>query len=168
MVGEQDLIKILSDQNFEFEITHHEPLFTVEDSKNLRGKINGAHSKNLFLKDQKNKFFLVSFMEDITADLKAMSEPLNSKKLSFAKESYLEKYLGLKPGSVTPFGLLNDSNKHVNFFFDKTFLDFEIVNFHPLVNTSTISLNPINLIKLIEEMHNKVNYIDMKKYQRNL
>ena len=60
MVEEQGLIKILSDRNYDFDITHHEPLFTVEDSKNLRGKISGAHSKNLFLKDQKDRFYLVS------------------------------------------------------------------------------------------------------------
>ena len=74
----------------------------------------------------------------------------------------------MKPGAVTPFGLLNDTNKEVNFFFDEAFLGFDIVNFHPLVNTATISMSPKNLIELIEELHKKVNLIDMKKYQRNL
>jgi len=88
----------------------------IEDSKNLRGSIDGAHSKNLFLKDKKNNFFLVSFIEDIIADLKKASVPLNSKKLSFANEDYLMNILGIKPGSVSPFGLLNDKEKKVKFF----------------------------------------------------
>ena len=108
MFDKNSLINLLESNSISYKITEHKPLFTVEDSKNLRGSIDGAHSKNLFLKDKKNNFFLVSFIEDIIADLKKASVPLNSKKLSFANEDYLMNILGIKPGSVSPVGLLND------------------------------------------------------------
>ena len=104
----EGLIDLLNKKSIRFKLTEHKPLFTVEDSKNLRGQIEGAHSKNLFLKDKKDNFYLVSFIEDIVADLKKASIPLGSKKLSFAREEYLMQYLGIRPGSVSPFGLVND------------------------------------------------------------
>ena len=83
----------------------------------MRGKIEGGHSKNLFLKDQKDSFFLITFIEDITADLKRLPDALNSKKLSFARPEYLSELMGIEPGSVSPFGLINDDQRKINFFF---------------------------------------------------
>ena len=166
MFDKNSLINLLDSKSISYKITEHEPLFTVEDSKNLRGSINGAHSKNLFLKDKKNNFFLVSFIEDIIADLKKASVPLKSKKLSFANEDYLMNILGIKPGSVSPFGLLNDKEKKVKFFFDQEFMEYEIVNFHPLINTSTVSIAPNDLINLIELHHSKVEFINMRDFQK--
>ena len=166
MFDKNSLINLLDSKSISYKITEHEPLFTVEDSKNLRGSIYGAHSKNLFLKDKKNNFFLVSFIEDIIADLKKASVPLKSKKLSFANEDYLMNILGIKPGSVSPFGLLNDKEKKVKFFFDQEFMEYEIVNFHPLINTSTVSIAPNDLINLIEQHHSKVEFINMRDFQK--
>ncbi len=166
MFDKNSLINLLDSNSISYKITEHKPLFTVEDSKNLRGSIDGAHSKNLFLKDKKNNFFLVSFIEDIIADLKKASAPLKSKKLSFANEDYLMNILGIKPGSVSPFGLLNDKEKKVKFFFDQEFMKYEIVNFHPLINTSTVSIAPNDLINLIEKHHSKVEFINMRDFQK--
>ena len=166
MFDKNSLINLLESNSINYKITEHKPLFTVEDSKNLRGSIDGAHSKNLFLKDKKNNFFLVSFIEDIIADLKKASVPLKSKKLSFANEDYLMNILGIKPGSVSPFGLLNDKEKKVKFFFDQKFMEYEIVNFHPLINTSTVSIAPNDLINLIEQHHSKVEFINMRDFQK--
>ena len=166
MFDKNSLINLLESNSINYKITEHKPLFTVEDSKNLRGSIDGAHSKNLFLKDKKNNFFLVSFIEDIIADLKKASVHLNSKKLSFANEDYLMNILGIKPGSVSPFGLLNDKEKKVKFFFDQEFMEYEIVNFHPLINTSTVSIAPNDLINLIEQHHSKVEFINMRDFQK--
>ena len=132
----------------------------------IRDRIVGAHSKNLLLKDKKDNFYLVSFIEDIVADLKKAANPLGSKKLSFAREEYLLQYLGIKPGSVSPFGLVNDHEKKVKFFFDLEFMNFDIVNFHPLVNTATVSIAPNDLINLIEEYHSKVEFINMCQFQK--
>ena len=166
MIFKDDLIRILNDNGFEYFVEEHAPLFTVEDSKSLRGQIEGAHSKNLFLKDAKANFFLISIEESASIDLKKTMQQIQSKKLSFAKPEYLQDILGIEPGSVSPFALLNDTKKQVKFYLDRSFLDSETVNFHPLINTATVNISPQNLIELIEKYHNPVNYIDLENLQR--
>jgi len=166
MIFKDDLIRILNDNGFEYFLEEHAPLFTVEDSKSLRGQIEGAHSKNLFLKDAKANFFLISIEESASIDLKKTMQQIQSKKLSFAKPEYLQDILGIEPGSVSPFALLNDTKKQVKFYLDRSFLDSETVNFHPLINTATVNISPQNLIELIEKYHNPVNYIDLENLKR--
>ena len=166
MIFKDDLIRILNDNGFEYFVEEHAPLFTVEDSKSLRGQIEGAHSKNLFLKDAKANFFLISIEESASIDLKKTMQQIQSKKLSFAKPEYLQDILGIEPGSVSPFALLNDTKKQVKFYLDQSFLDSETVNFHPLINTATVNISPQNLIELIEKYHNPVNYIDLENLKR--
>ena len=166
MIFKDDLIRILNDNGFEYLVEEHAPLFTVEDSKSLRGQIEGAHSKNLFLKDAKANFFLISIEESASIDLKKTMQQIQSKKLSFAKPEYLQDILGIEPGSVSPFALLNDTKKQVKFYLDRSFLDSETVNFHPLINTATVNISPQNLIELIEKYHNPVNYIDLENLKR--
>ena len=166
MIFKDDLIRILNDSGFEYFVEEHAPLFTVEDSKSLRGQIEGAHSKNLFLKDAKANFFLISIEESASIDLKKTMQQIQSKKLSFAKPEYLQDILGIEPGSVSPFALLNDTKKQVEFYLDRSFLDSETVNFHPLINTATVNISPQNLIELIEKYHNPVNYIDLENLKR--
>jgi len=166
MIFKDDLIRILNDNGFEYFLEEHAPLFTVEDSKSLRGQIEGAHSKNLFLKDAKANFFLISIEESASIDLKKTMQQIQSKKLSFAKPEYLQDILGIEPGSVSPFALLNDTKKQVKFYLDRSFLDSETVNFHPLINTATVNISPQNLVELIEKYHNPVNYIDLENLKR--
>ena len=166
MIFKDDLIRMLNDNGFEYFVEEHAPLFTVEDSKLLRGQIEGAHSKNLFLKDAKANFFLISIEESASIDLKKTMQQIQSKKLSFAKPEYLQDILGIEPGSVSPFALLNDTKKQVKFYLDRSFLDSETVNFHPLINTATVNISPQNLIELIEKYHNPVNYIDLENLKR--
>ena len=166
MIFKDDLIRILNDNGFEYFVEEHAPLFTVEDSKSLRGQIEGAHSKNLFLKDAKANFFLISIEESASINLKKTMQQIQSKKLSFAKPEYLQDILGIEPGSVSPFALLNDTKKQVKFYLDRSFLDSETVNFHPLINTATVNISPQNLIELIEKYHNPVNYIDLENLKR--
>jgi len=166
MIFKDDLIRILNDNGFEYFVEEHAPLFTVEDSKSLRGQIEGAHSKNLFLKDAKANFFLISIEESASIDLKKTMQQIQSKKLSFAKPEYLQDILGIEPGSVSPFALLNDTKKQVKFYLDRSFLNSERVNFHPLINTATVNISPQNLIELIEKYHNPVNYIDLENLKR--
>ena len=166
MIFKDNFIRILNDHGFEYFIKEHAPLFTVEDSKVFRGQIEGAHSKNLFLKDAKANFFLISIEESASIDLKKTMQQIQSKKLSFAKPEYLQDILGIEPGSVSPFALLNDTKKQVKFYLDRSFLDSETVNFHPLINTATVNISPQNLIELIEKYHNPVNYIDLENLKR--
>ena len=162
MLSKEELIKLLDESNCDYEVKEHPPLFTVEDSKLLRGSILGAHSKNLFLKDAKGQFYLLSVEENTKVDLKKIMNFIGSKKLSFAKAEYLESILGIEPGSVSPFALINDVDKKVLFFLDKNFLNYEKLNFHPLVNTATVNIATSDMIRFIEEKHNPIKYIDFK------
>ena len=164
MLTEKNILKLLQNQGFSFKIYNHEALYTVNDSSEKRGKIKGAHSKNLFLKNKKNNFFLISCLENRQVDLKKMTKCLNFGNISFAKEDTLFKWLGVQPGSVTPFGLLNDINNKVEFYLDSGFLTHETINFHPLVNTSTINLLTNDFINFLIENNKKVNIFSFDTY----
>ena len=140
MIDKESLIKLLDKNNCQYKLYKHPPLVTVEDSVNMRGKINGGHTKNLFLKNKKNNFFLITSLENTIVDLKLLQKNLNLGNLSFAGEKYLKELLNVNPGAVTPFGLLNDVNHKIKFFFDINLNNFETFNFHPLVNTNTVSI----------------------------
>ena len=152
----EQFIKILKRGEYQFETHKHKALFTVEDSKNLRGKIDGAHSKNLFLKNKKNKFFLLSCEEADKIDLKEISKSLKLGNISFAKEEYLDQYLKIKPGSVSPFALLNDESGQVSFYLEQTLYESKFVNFHPLINTLTITIETHKFIEFMIENNKKI------------
>ncbi len=156
MYNSEQLIELLKKNKYDVEFHHHEPLFTVEDSKNLRGKINGAHSKNLFLKNKKNEFFLLSCDEAEEIDLKRISKSLGLGNISFAKNEYLDQYLRVKPGSVSPFALLNDKFGSVNFYLEKKLYESEFINFHPLINTVTVTIETHQFIEFMIENNKKI------------
>tara|TARA_Y100000768_G_scaffold352750_1_gene304564 strand:+ start:348 stop:860 length:513 start_codon:yes stop_codon:yes gene_type:complete len=164
MLTETDLLELLNKKGLEYEIHKHKPLFTVEDSENSRGNIVGSHTKNLFLKNKKSEFYLFSCDENAQIDLKRYSKSIDAKNLSFANESYLKHYLGVKPGSVSPFALLNDKNNNVNFYLDKILFDSNIINFHPLTNTSTITIKTKDFINFILENKKKINIFSLIDY----
>jgi Ala-tRNA(Pro) deacylase len=128
----------------ELEIAHtsvaHAPVFTVEEAKAHRGTIAGGHTKNLFLKDRKGRLFLGVALEDCAVDLKALGPLIGSGGLSFAPPDLLRKHLGVEPGSVTPFSLINDPGLSVTPLFDQDMLELPVLNFHPLVNTATTAI----------------------------
>ena len=156
MYNSLELIELLKKEKYEIKVYHHDALFTVEDSKKLRGEIDGAHSKNLFLKNKKNEFFLISCEEADKIDLKKISKSLNMGNVSFAKEEYLDKYLKIKPGSVSPFALLNDKEGDVSFYLEKTLYESKFINFHPLINTLTITIKTYEFIEFMIENNIKI------------
>ncbi len=164
MLTKIDLLELITKKGIDFQIHDHDPLFTVEDSERLRGKINGSHSKNLFLKNKKNEFFLFSCEENARINLKSFSKSIDAKNLSFANETYLERYLGIKPGSVSPFALINDKKNLVNFYIDQNLIKSEVVNFHPLMNTTTISIKTSDFIKFMLENNKKINIFSLESY----
>ena len=163
-MNKSDLFKLLLKQNIKFETHEHDPLYTVDDSIKLRGKIEGAHTKNLFLKNKKSDFFLFSCLEDRAINLKLLKKNLNIGNISFASENHLKKLLGVLPGSVTPFGLLNDIDNEVSFYLDKELIDHEILNFHPLTNTATISINTCDFLKFMHNNKRLVKIINFDTY----
>ena len=164
MLTKPDLLELLETKGLNFQVHNHEPLFTVEDSEKLRGEIDGAHTKNLFLKNKKNNFFLFSCDENASVDLKRFSKSIDSKNLSFASEIYLEKLLGIKPGSVSPYALMNDVENQVVFYLDETLFKSKIINFHPLINTTTITIKTSEFINFIIEKGKKIHIFSLKSY----
>ena len=163
MFNSKEFIKLLVNKGFDFDLHEHAPLFTVDDSNKLRGKIKGLHSKNFFLKNKKNNFFLFSCEELTEINLKSVSKFLGLGNLSFAKEEHLINLLGVKPGSVSPFALLNDNGSKVDFYLEEKLTTSEYVNFHPLINTSTITIEYEMFIKFMIENKKKIHIFSSAK-----
>jgi Ala-tRNA(Pro) deacylase len=129
----------------------HPPLFTVEQSRALRGQIPGGHTKNLFLRDKKNALYLVVAEEDAAIDLKGLHRLLGaSGRFSFGSADLLREVLGVAPGAVTPFGAINDIEARVTMVLDTALMEHDVINCHPLINTMTTSLKRDDLVKFLE------------------
>ena len=163
MIKKNDILKILEKKKIKYTIYEHEPFYTVEDSGKKRFEMKGAHTKNLFLKNKKNQFVLFSCYENSIVDLKNFSKSLGLKNLSFAKPEYLLEFLGIKPGSVSPFGLLNDSGNNVEFYLEEELENSADINFHPLINTSTIGLKTKDFISFMIENKKKINIFSLSQ-----
>jgi Ala-tRNA(Pro) deacylase len=130
----------------------HAPVFTVEEARALRGEIEGGHCKNLFLKDDKGGLWLIVCLEESQIDLKAAPAKIGSRRLSFGKPDLLMEVLGVEPGSVTPFGLINDTACRVNVVLDAAMMAHELVNYHPLQNTATTTIRSADLLTFIRSL----------------
>jgi len=127
----------------------HAPMFTVEQSQGLRGSLPGAHTKNLFLADKDGRVALVVAKEDTRVDLKRVASRLGLGRLSFGNPELLAELLGITPGSVTPFALINDPEARVTVVVDAALLPFAEVNCHPLENTATTRIATGDLLRFI-------------------
>jgi Ala-tRNA(Pro) deacylase len=146
---EEDLFARLSELGIETETVRHPAVFTVEESKALRGDLPGGHTKNLFLKDKKGALWLVVALEDRAVDMKDLRRRIGSAQLSFGRPELLKEVLGIEPGSVTPFAVINDTEQRVNVVLDAEMMSFPVLNFHPLTNTATTSVTPEGLAAFI-------------------
>lgn len=158
----EQLFKLLDTLNIETTTVEHPPLFTVEDSQLLRGQISGGHTKNLFLKDKKGNFFLVSVSEDAKVDLKTLHKIIGgSSRLSFGKPEKLLEYLGILPGSVTAFSVINDTENMVKMIIDAPLMEQETINCHPLINTATTNIARIDLIKFLKAVNHEPHILNV-------
>lgn len=140
----------------------HPPLFTVEDSQKLRGEIEGGHTKNLFLKDKKGNYFLLTAQEDSDVNLKTLHKLLGgSSRFSFGSAEKMEELLGVTPGAVTAFGIINDRQGALTFAIDQRLLEHQKINCHPLVNTATTTLACADLLKFAEACDHKPIIVDL-------
>ena len=129
----------------------HPPLFTVEQSRALRGQIPGGHTKNLFLRDKKGAVFLVVAEEGAAIDLKSLHRKLGAGRFSFGSADLMRELLGVEPGSVTPFGAINDAGGRVTVVLDRALMEHRTLNFHPLVNTMTTSIGRDDLVRFLTQ-----------------
>ncbi len=140
----------------------HPPVFTVEQAEKHWGSITGAHCKNLFLRNKKgNRHYLAILESSKSADIKALTKQLGEDRLSFASPERLMRYLGLEPGAVSPFGLINDSQKEVRVVIDPDLKKAERINFHPNVNTATVGIDFGNFEKFLAWCGNNVSYLKL-------
>lgn len=146
---EEDLFRRLEELGIVTETVRHPPVFTVEESKALRGDLAGAHSKNLFLKDKKGRLWLVVAEEDRAIDLKDLRHRIGAATLSFGRPDLLIEVLGIEPGSVTPFAIINDTEKRVSVVLDADLVAHERINFHPLTNAATTAISPEGLMTFL-------------------
>ena len=134
-------------------VTHcHPPMFTVEESRALRGDLPGGHCKTLFLRDKKRNMWLVVALEDRVIDLKALTKAIGANRLSFGSADLLWDVLGVTPGAVTPFALINDDQARVRLVLDEGMLNSDPLNYHPLHNEATTAIAPRDLVRFVRAM----------------
>jgi Ala-tRNA(Pro) deacylase len=146
----EQLFAALDALGIAYSTVQHPPLFTVEQSRALRGQIPGGHTKNLFLRDKKHELYLVVALEDAEIELKGLHRQLGATgRFSFGSSDLLREVWGVEPGAVTPFGAINDRQGRVTVVLDAAMMEYETLNYHPLVNTMTTSIKRDDLVKFL-------------------
>jgi Ala-tRNA(Pro) deacylase len=140
MKTRDDLLSFLADLGVETATHDHPAVFRVEEGEEMKAAIPGAHTKNLFLKDARDRLWLISAEGHAQIDLKRLHTVIGSARLSFGKPELMVETLGVTPGSVTAFGLINDTERRVRFVLDRTLALADQLNFHPLTNTATTTI----------------------------
>jgi Ala-tRNA(Pro) deacylase len=150
-VTPDQLFEALDKLGIKHSTVKHPPVFTVEQAASLRGEVPGGHTKNLFLRDKKNTLYLVVALENAAIDLKGLHRTLGATgRFSFGSADLLQEVWGVTPGSVTPFGAINDTQGRVTVVLDAEMMEHETLNYHPLLNTMTTSLSRDDLVKFLE------------------
>jgi Ala-tRNA(Pro) deacylase len=144
----------------------HPAVFTVEEAKALRGKLPGGHCKSLFLKDRKGGLWLAVMLEERRIDLKALADRLGAPRFSFGSAELLQEVLGVTPGSVTPFALINDRAHRIGLVLDEEMLRHDPLNYHPLVNTKTTAVSPADLLKFIGDCGHQARILSLDGLER--
>jgi Ala-tRNA(Pro) deacylase len=141
MMTKDQLLAFLDAHAIAHTTLDHAAVFRVGEGEEIKAALPGAHTKNLFLKDAKGQLWLISAEGHTQIDLKRLHTVIGSARLSFGSAELMEEALGVTPGSVTAFALVNDGERRVRFVLDKALADAEIVNFHPLTNTATTGIS---------------------------
>ena len=144
----------------------HPPVFTVAEAAALRGSLPGGHCKSLFLKDKKAGFWLVVMLEERRIDLKKLAVRLTAPRFSFGNAADLDRLLGVEPGSVTPFALVNDVEPRVTPVLDAGMLRHDPLNYHPLKNDRTTAISPADLLRLIDASGHVARIVELDDLER--
>jgi len=159
-MDEQKVYDILGELDISFTKHEHPPVYTVEEAEQHWENITGAHCKNLFLRNKKGKnHYLVLAESGKRVDLKALTSRLGEDRLSFASPERMMRYMGLEPGAVSPFGLINDRENTVVVVIDRDLRDASHVNFHPNVNTATVGITFADFEKFLIHCGNLIRYL---------
>jgi len=158
----QKVFDILEELHINYKLYEHPPTPTIEEAVKYWGKMDATHCKNLFFRNHKgNKHYLVIFEHTRQLAIRDLEQKLKQGKLSFASEKRMAKYLGVKPGSVSLFGLINDTQNHVYVFFDNNLLQSDFLSFHPNDNTASLKISQEDFIKFIDWTGNHYEFLDL-------
>ena len=160
MLTPQQLFARLDALGLAHQTVEHEPVFTVEQAKRHRGVLPGHHIKNLFLRNKKEAMWLVVAIEDRAIDLRQLGERLGAGRLSFGSPERLRTYLGVEPGSVTPFSVVNDTNHAVRLVLDAGLKADGPINAHPLTNSMTTAITLADLLRFFEATGHAPQWLD--------
>jgi Ala-tRNA(Pro) deacylase len=157
-----NLFERLAELGIETHTTEHEAVFTVAESQRLDRELPGGHTKNLFLKDAKGRLFLVTAEAHTAIDLKSLHKQIGCARLSFGKPDLLMEVLGVTPGSVTAFALINDREHRVSFVLDAKLLRCGTINCHPLTNTATTNIARDDLLRFIRACGHEPQVVELE------
>lgn len=162
MNGDQQLYSLLSKLQIEFEYIEHPPAPTIEIARQYWAGHDAQHCKNLFFRNHKgNKHYLVILDCNSNMDIHSIEQLLRQGKLSFASEKRMMKYLGVMPGSVTPFGLINDAEHHVHVFIDKNLQKAARISFHPCINTASLIISQKDFVRFLDYTTNVYEWVEL-------
>ena len=162
MRGQRELYSLLQDLSIQFEYHEHPPLATIDDAKIHWQDYNSGRCKNIFFRNHKgDKHYLVILEHLRQLNIHDLERRLRQGKLSFGSDKRLMKYLGVEPGSVSPFGLINDMDKHVHIFIDEKLKDFQRLAFHPNINTATLVISLSDFLNFLGYMGNAYEFINL-------
>ena len=160
MRGQKELYEILAKLDISYEYHEHPPLATIEKAIEHWKDYNSGRCKNIFFRNHKgNRHYLVILEHLATLDIHDLEKRLRQGKLTFASDQRLKKYLGVEPGSVSPFGLINDPEKHVHLFIDEKLKEHERLAFHPNVNTASIVISKSDFLKFLDYCGNTYEFL---------
>ena len=156
----EDLFAFLDAHGIAHSTLEHPAVFRVGEGQEIKDALPGGHTKNLFLKDAKDQLWLISALGETQIDLKRLPQAIGSGRLSFGREELLHQYLGVRPGSVTLFAMINDTDRRVRLVLDKALFDHATVNFHPLTNTATTAVSREGMMAFLAALGVEAQIVD--------
>jgi len=162
MRGQKELYDLFETLGIQFEYHEHPPVATIEDAILHWKDYNSGRCKNIFFRNHKgNRHYLVILEHLRQLDIHDLEKRLRQGKLTFASDQRLKKYLGLEPGSVSPFGLINDNERSVHLFIDEKLREFDRLAFHPNVNTATLVISKPDFLRFLDHTGNTYEFIKL-------
>jgi Ala-tRNA(Pro) deacylase len=162
MRGQPELYQLLRDLSISFEYHEHPPVATIEDAKLYWNDLNSGRCKNIFFRNHKgDRHYLVILEHLRQLNIRDLEHRLRQGKLTFASDQRLKKYLGVEPGSVSPFGLINDESHHVHVFIDEKLNESDRLSFHPNINTATLVIKKDDLFRFTNHLGNTWEFIKL-------
>jgi Ala-tRNA(Pro) deacylase len=158
-----DLFAVLDAHGIDHATTDHPPVFRVEEGQAIKAALPGGHTKNLFLKDARGQLWLISALGETTIDLKRAAGALGAAKLSFGSPERMWEAIGVRPGSVTPFALLNDPDQRVRLVLDAALMACDPLNFHPLSNDATTAVSRAGFLRFLQALGREPQVVDFAR-----